>query len=170
MRIWTARALAAALLLSGCMGAKIKRLSEAERGHYYALQVYMSEDQQKAFLKLKTEDERNQYLKDQGLYERFYKYEPHIRDAIIAGEVREGWTEDQVFMAWGKPYDRRRLTGRPASRSELFVYRFEVDPEGIIRVWTPDSKTAYKAVDTYQLDVYVDDSTVTEIDRKDRWE
>ncbi len=70
----------------------------------------------------------------------------------------------------GRPFERKRLTGRQATRSELFVYRFEVDRDGIVRVWVPDSNTAYKAVRQYQMDVYVDDSRVTELIRKDQWE
>jgi hypothetical protein len=165
-----ALALLAGSLLTGCMSAKLKRLSDAERDHYYALRVFMGEDTTKAFLKLKTESERNALLNDLGLWERFYKYDQAIRDKIVAGEVEEGWTEDQMFMSWGEPYDRRRLTGRPAARSELFVYRFEVAPDGVIRVWTPSSKTAYKAVDFYQIEAYVDDNRIAEIVRKEDWE
>lgn len=163
-------ALLAGSLLTGCLSAKIKRLSDVERDHYYALRVFMGEDTNKAYLKLKTEEERNALLQKLGLWEKFYRYDEHIRDKIIAGEVQEGWTEEQMFMAWGEPYDRRRLTGRPAARSELFVYRFEVAPDGVIRVWSPSSKTAYKAVDFYQIEAYVDDERVTEMERKEDWE
>lgn len=163
-------ALLAGSLLTGCMSAKLKRLSPAERDHYYALRVFMGEDTTKAFLKLKTESERDALLHELGLWDRFYKYPDFVREKIIAGEVQEGWTEDQMFMAWGEPYDRRRLTGRPAARSELFVYRFEVAPDGVVRVWNPSSKTAYKAVDFYQIEAYVDDSRIAEIVRKEDWE
>jgi len=52
----------------------------------------------------------------------------------------------------------------------VFVYRFEIDKEGIVRVWDPRSKTAYKMVDRYQVELFVDDGEVTEMRRKDRWE
>lgn len=162
-------------LVAGC-GSKLKRLSSAERDHFHALEVYLDADDEKAFLKLKTEAERDAWLQGHGpsagqsFWDLFYQYDEAERDAIAAGEVARGWTEDRVFMAWGRPFERRRLTGRPATRSELFVYRFEVDRDGIIRVWVPDSRTAYKAVRQYQMDVYVDDGRVTELERKDRWE
>ncbi|MCO4746940.1 MAG: hypothetical protein KC912_19235 [Proteobacteria bacterium] len=162
--------LLASTVLTGCMGAKIKRLSAVEQDHYYALKVFMNDSVEKTFLKFKTEEERNAYLQERGLWDHFYKYPDHVRELIIAGEVQSGWAEDQMFMAWGEPYDRRRLTGRPASRSELFVYRFEVAPDGVIRVWTPSSKTAYKAVDFYQIDVYVDDERLSEMERKEDWD
>ncbi len=157
-----------AAVLAGC-GGKTKKLSAVERDHYYALKVWMSPTQDKAYFKYKTEEERNAFLKEAGLWDRFYKYPPEVRELIAAGEVKVGWMEDQMFMAWGQPHDRLRLTGRPASRSELFRYRFEVDNEGYIRVWDPKSKTAYKAVSQYQLDVYVDDSRIAEIVKKAGW-
>lgn len=160
--------LVALALFAGC-GSKTKKLSEVERDHYYALRVWMSPDQEKAYFKYKTQAERDQYLREAGLWDRFYKYPAEQRDLIAAGEVKVGWTEDTMFMAWGQPHDRLRLTGRPAVRSELFRYRFEVDSEGFVRVWDPKSKTAYKAVSQYQLDVYVDDSKITEIVKKDGW-
>ncbi len=157
-------------LVLGACGGKIKRLEQAERDHYYALRVYMDADQQKAYLKLKTRDERDALLASLGLWDRFYKYDAYVRDLIVAGEVAEGWAEDQVMMSWGAPFQRRRMTSRPAQRSELLVYRFEVDKDGVVRVFVPNSKTAYKMVDRYQVELYVDDGRVTEVRRKDQWE
>lgn len=158
-----------ATVAAGC-GGKLKRLSDAEHDHYYALRVYMDNKERKDFLRGKTEEERNALLKERGLWEQFYQYDEYTRDAIVAGEVGEGWTEDMVLMSWGVPFQRRRMTSRPAERSELFVYRFEVDSNGIIRVWDPKSKTAYKMVRRYQVEVYVDDGRVTELRQKDEWE
>lgn len=149
--------------------SKVKRLSDVEQDHYQALRVWMNEDQNKAFLKLKLEEERNQYLKDQGLWERFYKYPDFVREKILLGELEVGWTEDMVYMAYGAPFKKKRLTGRPAARSELLVYRMEVSEDGAHMPWVPGSKTTYKAVDKYQIEVYVDDEKVTEIDQKDDW-
>ena len=78
---------------------KYKKLEDVEKDHYQALKVWMSEDQNKAFFKLKTEEERNQFLKDEGLWERFYKYEDFVRDKILHGELEVGWTQDMVWMA-----------------------------------------------------------------------
>lgn len=163
-------------LLAGC-GGKLKRLTPTERDHFAALRVYMDQDAQKAYLKLKTEDERDGYLQSNAVpgsetsyWEQFYQYDDEQRAAIVGGDVQLGWSEDRVFMSWGRPFERRRLTGRPATRSELFVYRFEIDADGFIRVWEPSSNTAYKAVRQYQMDVYVDDGRVTDLQRKEAWE
>jgi hypothetical protein len=41
------------MLLAG--GGKVKKLEDTEKSHYYALKVWMDQDQEKAFLKLKTQ-------------------------------------------------------------------------------------------------------------------
>ncbi len=156
--------------LSGCMKQKIARLNAAEQSHYYALKVWMDDWEEKAFLKGKTEADRSNWLKEAGYWDRFYKYDSEIRDAIVTGDVKASFTQDQVFMAWGKPHARKRLTGRPATRSELLVYRFEVTRDGETLVWAPGSKETFKAMELYQLELYIDDSVVTEILRKNDWD
>ena len=157
--------------LGGCgTAAKMKRLSAVEQDHFQALRVWMEDDQEKAFLKLKTEAERDQYLKEIKVWERFYQYSESERKAILGGDVKPGFKQDQVYMAWGEPHLRNRLTGREAERSELLVYRFEVDEDGLVRVWTPDSKTAYKAVEQYRVELILDNAKVAEITEKKGWE
>ena len=161
------------LVMVGVVGcgtaAKVKRLSTVEKDHYQALRVWMDGTQEKAYLKKKTQAERDTYLKESGLWDRFYKYSPEERTAILEGDVQVGFKIDQVFMAWGEPHDRTRLPGRQAERSELLVYRFEVDQEELIRVWSPDSKTAYKAVDQFRRELIIDDAKVAEIKEKKGW-
>jgi hypothetical protein len=167
------RSLLFGLVMMGVVGcgtaAKVKRLSAVEKDHYYALRVWMDDAQEKTYLKKKTQVERDAFLKEAGLWDRFYKYSPEERQAILEGDVKVGFKIDQVFMAWGEPHDRTRLPGRQAERSEMLVYRFEVDEEGVIRVWSPDSKTAYKAVDQFRKEVIIDDARVAEIKEKKGW-
>ena len=161
----------ASLVLTGCGTDRfMKRLSDAEFDHYYALRPFMNEDNRDAYLKLKTEEERNQFLQDKGLWDRFYQYDQETRDAIVAGDVQVGWTKDMVLMAWGRPYDKQKLTGRPAQRSERLVYRFEGHEDGSILVWEANSKTEYKAVKLFQRDVILDDDVVMEINQQNRWQ
>ncbi len=156
------------LLLAGCSWKKkVKNLSDTEFDHYYALRVYMDEAQQKEYLTLKTEEERNAYLQELGLWDTFYDYDPDVRQLIIDGDVAVGWTQDMVYMAWGAPYDRTRLAGRKAVRSEELTYRFEVQEDGSILLWEPGSKTAYKAVRLFVRKLVVDDDVVTEIREED---
>jgi hypothetical protein len=162
--------LAALLVLSACgVEHRVKKLSDTEFQHYYALKPFMEEEQRIHYLKLKTEEERDAYLKELGLWDRFYKYDDHIRKAIVDGAVQTGWTKDMVLMSWGAPYDKRKLTGRPASRSELLVYKFEKQEDGSVLVYVPNSKTEYKAVDRFMREVYLDNDVVTEIIEKKGW-
>ena len=127
-------------LSTGCsMSSKLKKLDEEEYDHYMALRVYLdrpdargvrSKDERKAFFKNKTRAERDQWLKDKGLWDKFYQYDAHIRDKIVQGAVQVGWDKHMVYQAWGMPFVRRKLPGRQAQRSELFVYRFEVRKDG----------------------------------------
>jgi hypothetical protein len=158
-------ALAAMLQVGGWKSAK--HLTDAEFDHYYALRVFMDESQTKKYLKMKTEEERDAYLKELGLWDKFYKYDDHIRQKIVDGDVQIGWTIDMVYMAWGAPYDRRKLAGRKAERSELLVYRFEQQPDGRVLVWTEGSKTEYKATRLFIREVTVDDDVVVAMEDKD---
>ena len=144
-----------------------KRLDNQEFDHYYALRVYMSEEQRKYYLKLKTRDERDAYLKKLGLWDTFYSYEPEEREDIVAGDVKIGWSKKKVEMAWGAPYTRKKAIGRAASRSEIYIYRFEQQPDGSVLVWEPNSKTVYKAVRLFVREVIIDDDVVMEIKEKD---
>lgn len=146
---------------------KTKRLTSAEKDHYQALKVYMPKKVRKAYLKLKTEEERNEFLKKRGLWERFYQYDERVREAILVGDVKVGWEENAVFMAWGAPVKKFDKVDRPASLSQEYLYRFEVSPEGDILVWTEKSKTAHKAQLLYQVQVVVDDGRVAKMVRTD---
>jgi hypothetical protein len=144
---------------------KVKKLSDVEFDHYYALRAYMNEDQKKAYLKLKTEEERNAFLQEAGLWDRYYKYDEATRALIIAGKVELGWTKDMLEMAWGVPFDKRKLAGRNAQRSELWVYRFEQQKDGVL-VWEPGSKTQYQATRLFERDVTLDDDKVVSIEER----
>ncbi|MBT3224304.1 MAG: hypothetical protein HN348_34995 [Proteobacteria bacterium] len=169
-------------LLAGCgKSGKIKKLAEAEHVHYYALRVFMDEDAEKAYLKLKTQAERDAWLRENNTpkqkigdkisyWDMFYQYDDDDRLALAEGEVEIGWKEEQVLMAWGAPYSRRRTTKRTATRSEIFIYRFEVDKNGNVLVWEPGSKATYKAIELYQYDLHVDDGVVTDMQRKEDWD
>lgn len=159
---------ALALTLAGCgYKANVKNLTDAEFDHYYALRVFMEEEQIKTYLKKETEEERTAYLKELGLWDRFYNLPEFRRAEIVRGDVTKGWEQSWVLMSWGHPYEFRKLAGRAASRSELWVYRFELGEDNAIRVWTPDSKTYYKAKKLFIREVTLDDGVVTEIVEKD---
>jgi hypothetical protein len=160
----------ASLLLLGSANAKLKRLSPTEAEHYQALKVWMTEDDRKEWLKLKTEDERNAWLQERRLWDRFYDLSKPERDAILAGDVKLGWPLDKVLMAFGPPHLRTRVTGRDAVRSEQLVYRFEVTPDERVLVWQPKSKATHTAIRLFRLELTIDDGIVTVLDKLDGWD
>lgn len=165
-----AATLLAATLLFSAGNGKLKRLSSTERDHYDALRVWMDKKQDKAYLKLKTEEERNAWLQDMGLWDRFYQYDKDVRDDIVAGNVRVGWTTDKVFMAWGPPHQRKRLSIQGVPRSEALVYLLEVTEDGSVLVWEPGSKETHHAVARYRYELIVHEVTVAEMIRKEGWD
>jgi len=170
------------ILLAGCsVTSKIKRLESYERDHFGALKVWMDDYQEKEYLKLKSKTERDAWLKanssalqragmKSSLWDRFYQYDQAKRDAIVSGEVEVTWTEDQMLMAWGPPYSRRRVSKRTAVRAEIYIYRFEVTKDGALMVWEPGSRESYAAVDKFQYEIHVDDNIVTDMVKKKNWE
>jgi len=127
----------------------------------------MEESQQRTYLRLRTHEERDAYLQDLGLWDKFYDYPADVRELIVAGDVSTGWKKDQLYMAWGAPFDRKRLVGRQATRSELLTYRFEQHADGSVLLWEPGSKTEYKAVRLFVREVAVDDDVIAEITEAD---
>lgn len=165
----TGQILVLGALALGCMGSKLNRLSEGEYAHYRALRVFMEEPERKEWLKLKTTEERDAWLKEAGLWDKFYSHPEELRQQIVEGRVGVGWSRDMVYMAWGAPFQKQRLTGRPAGRSELLVYRFELAKDGSA---TPlvGAKADYQAVGQHQTELVVDDDVVAEMVEKDHFE
>ncbi len=161
--------LALLLLLAPLTGAKLGKLSEQEQIEYRVFAAFMTPDQQKTWLKLKTPEERTEALKTLGVWEKFYGQSPEMQQRIVAGDVQLGWSRDEVYMAWGQPFQKQRLTGREAQRSELLVYRFEVDKDGYATPFV-GKKEDYKAVDQYQVDLIMDDDVVASLEEKADWE
>jgi hypothetical protein len=166
---------AAALLVSADARAdKTKRLEPAEKDAFVALRVFMGDKEEKEWLKLKTRSERDEWLKKHGspkpYWDIWYKLDADTQKDILAGDVKIGFAQEEVFMAWGEPAERYRLPGRPASWSEMFVYKFEETPKGEVLIWVDGSNQTYKATKTWQVRLTVDDSRVTEIEQKDGWQ
>lgn len=165
----TVALLLVAALLTGC-GSKLKRLTSVEQDHYTALKVFMDDGERKDFFKLKTQEERDAWLKQKGWWDTFYQYDPAVRGEILSGEVRVGWSHDKVLMAWGAPHTRTRLAGRAASRSEQLTYRFEVAEDGTPYVWSPNSNLTHRAIELYRVELIEDDGVVRELNRRDGWQ
>lgn len=78
-----------------------EKLPNLSRRFYYNLET--PSDQQE-FLKLK-ESEREAYLKQKGLWQRWTALTAEQRDAALKGDVQVGYPAFAAFMAWGAPAD-----------------------------------------------------------------
>jgi hypothetical protein len=89
-----------------------ERLPELDRRFYYVLD---DPEDQKAFLKLK-ESERQAFLEHKGLWKRWTALPAAERDSAGKSDVRVGFHEFAVIMAWGPPADTqdRDRDGKPA--------------------------------------------------------
>jgi hypothetical protein len=163
-------ALLAVSLMGTCANKKYDRLEAEEKEHYTALKVWMDDKERKAYLKLKTREERDAYLKSKGYWDRFYQYDDRMRDLILGGKVHPGWKEDALVMAWGPSHNTKRLAGRSAQRSQILTYLFEVQPDGAILIWTPKSTTDHLAVRRYRVEVILDDGVVAELREREGWQ
>ena len=109
-RLGFAAGFLAAALLVGCASSP-DRLPELDRRFYYNLPS--AEDQQQ-FLKVKSSD-RQGFLERKGLWAQWQALPPAEREAASQGEVKLGFQQFALFMAWGPPADTqdRDANGRP---------------------------------------------------------
>jgi hypothetical protein len=161
--------LTATLLGTGCMGKKVNRLSNTEFDHYYALKPFMDDAEEKTFLKKKTEEERNAYLQEIKLWDRFYSLSPSQREEVLTGKVVVGWSKNMVLMAWGPPWDQAKLIGSNTYNAWRWIYRFEKQADGSALVYVPGSKTAYKSVGYFSIELILKDDKVVELNRYKGW-
>lgn len=168
-----ARVLVIALLSLGLIGpalaGKLDRLESDERDHYRALKVWMDTKERKRFLKLKTREERDAWLKEQGYWDRFYQYDATQRRMILDGDIKVGWTEDMVLMAWGPAYTRRREILQDAARAETLVFRFEVNQDNEVLVFVPGSSSYHEAKKLFRMNVLLADGKVRSMTKQDGW-
>ncbi len=151
------------VLMSGC-GYKhlIKRLESYEADHYEALRVFMPEEERKSYLKLKTTEERDAYLKERGLWDRFYNVDEERRKQILLREVKVGWNKEELLMAWGLPIKKQIEPQSRRTRSERWIYKFELhtnkkDGSKYVLLWEENSKTEYKSDRVFSREVVIED-------------
>ena len=97
-------------------------------------------DERKEYLKLKTRAERDQWLKDKGLWDKFYQYPEHIRQKIADGAVQPGWDKHMVYMSWAGPSSVSEWRG--VRLTALSVnYCFEVRTTAPIRSGSETART-----------------------------
>lgn len=99
LRTFGALALALSLsILAGCSPSP-DRLSSPAKNFYFAIE---DETKQKKYLGLK-ESERQSFLEDLGLWQKWLELSSEERDVVETKEVKVGFKEFAAHMAWGAP-------------------------------------------------------------------
>ena len=141
----------------------VKRLEAPEKDHWAALRVFMQEDQKKEYLTRKTKTERDLYLQELNLWDKFYNLDEKRREDILSYNVQKGGNQEELLMSWGVPYKTQmEPTSKHGVSAERWVYRFEEHSnkktgERYILIWEEYSKTEYKADRVFEREVVIDD-------------
>jgi hypothetical protein len=95
-----------------------ERLPELDRRFYYNLP---SREDQAAFLRV-SEPQRQGFLEDKGLWQRWVALPPAERDSAKQGTVELGHHEFALFIAWGPPADTQSLDrGGRGARMHTYI-------------------------------------------------
>lgn len=144
---------------------KIKKWPAEDRSWAIALDSWMNDEEMKVFSKLKTTDERKEFLVKSGHWQRWEtlleKHEDELVEAIVAQRVVPGMTQDEVYMAWDKPLKIRKDFIKEAY-VEVLWYQFEIDRKGHEFLSWEESPTAYKN-ETFIKYVYMLDGEVWKV-------
>ena len=139
--------LALALALPAVAGQlnmkKVKKWPELDRAWARSFDAWMSDDELDVFVKLKTTEERKDFLVKAGYWKKWDKIEDEMLPYVIKGEVVRGMSKDEVFMCWDKP-EKIRKDFRRDAYVDVMNYKFEIDRKGREFLSPKNSKTAYK--------------------------
>ncbi len=113
-----------ALFLVGCAPGRYElyqRLPEEDKELFARSKQFMTDSQQERFLYLKDSQERARMIEELHIPDRLLKFQPYVRDAIMAQRIVPGMSTEAVLLSWGRPkeIDRRDIDSVP---SECWFY------------------------------------------------
>lgn len=100
-------AITLSLLAIACTSSPDKLPTPAKNFYY----VMEESSQQQAYLKLE-ESERQGFLEELGLWQRWLELSSEERDAVSTGQVAVGHKEFVAHMVWGRPASTRQSEAR----------------------------------------------------------
>ncbi|ETX03218.1 MAG: hypothetical protein ETSY1_00675 [Candidatus Entotheonella factor] len=110
------RLLAAVVLfaaLTGCAYHQaVNKLSPQEQSTFRAYQKVINGSQARTYLSKPTPVERQAYLQDIGVVQRFEALDQQDQDAILKGYIRKGMHADALNFLWGRPQRKEGNTGK----------------------------------------------------------
>jgi hypothetical protein len=93
------------LVMAGCTyEAAVRSLPVAERSEFWAYRKLMTPGQVRKYLARTTPAERQAYLRDIGLTQRFEALDEYDRHAVLAGQIKPGVSAEALYFIWGEPY------------------------------------------------------------------
>lgn len=107
LRSLGAALLTLSLVLTACTPSP-DRLPTPARNFYYVME---DPAQQREYLDLK-ESERQSFLQQIGLWERWLELSNEEREAVETGDIKVGFKEFAAHMAWGLPANTREAEAR----------------------------------------------------------
>jgi hypothetical protein len=122
---------------------KIKRWPDQDKVWAIAMDAWMTSEEIDIFIKIKTTEERQSFLKKVGYWRLWEEVRDEYRESVTEQQVIKGMNKNEVFMAWDKPKKIRKDFRRDAY-VDVLNYTFERDKKGREFVMRPDSQTAYK--------------------------
>jgi len=100
--IWLA---SASMVLSGCTyEAAVQRLAPAEQREFHAYRKLMTGAQVRTYLARASAAERDAYMHELGLVQRFQALTAEDRETVLAGHPRVGMSTEAMRFLWGEPY------------------------------------------------------------------
>ncbi len=106
-----------ALLIVGC-AHNPERLPRVDRQFYYNLE---NDQDKQDFLKVKAKN-RQSFLEQKGLWQKWTALTDEEKRAVAAGKVEVGHSVFSAHMSWGPPADVRQVDNRTRSVSfETFI-------------------------------------------------
>ena len=108
-----------ALFLASCGPGHYQlyqRLPEKDKELFARSKQFMTDSQQERFLRLEDSRERARLVEELHIADRLLKFQPYVRDAIMAQRIVPGMSSEAVLLSWGRPkeIDRRDVNGVPA--------------------------------------------------------
>ena len=102
---WVGVLLGTIVVLTGCTyDAALRQLPLAEQAEFHMYKKVMTVPQAHTYLAKASAAERQAYLRQIGLAQRFQALDPLDRDAVQSGFPRAGMSAEALLFVWGEPY------------------------------------------------------------------
>lgn len=112
----------AALLRVALKRAEQSLESRREREQYFVNKPYMKNDRERLkFLRLRTYEERENWLNEKGIGPDQENYPPEVKALIEMNDIAIGFTKKAVRDSWGEP-ELIEVAGNPIYGNERWYY------------------------------------------------